>query len=131
MPLAARVSQNRAALSPKNGTPDSQSGGGGNLNAASEVVHPTMRSKLSAIVVMASQNGTTKTTTSANAMTATASPRLFHKRRWTRSMMGQVATTRVVAQMIAGRNGRKIQKQVAIIPPTKRTAKVVRVRSEW
>jgi hypothetical protein len=46
-------------------------------------------------------------------------------------MIGQVATTKVVAQMIAGRNGRNIQKQAAIIPPTKRTARVVRVRSEW
>src|SRR6266851_6808092 len=46
-------------------------------------------------------------------------------------MIGQVATTSVVAQMIAGRNGRNIQKQAAISPPTKRTARVVRVRSEW
>jgi hypothetical protein len=42
-------------------------------------------------------------------------------------MMGQVATTRVVAQMIAGRNGHNIQNEVAISPPTKRTASVVRV----
>src|SRR5260370_42518267 len=46
-------------------------------------------------------------------------------------MIGQVATTRVVAQMTAGRNGRNIQKQAPISPPTKRTARVVRVRSEW
>jgi hypothetical protein len=46
-------------------------------------------------------------------------------------MIGQVATTRVVAQMIAGKNGRKIQKQAAINPVTNSTASVVRVRSEW
>src|SRR5215831_13487788 len=45
-------------------------------------------------------------------------------------MIGHVATTSVVAQMIAGRNGRSIQKQAAISPATKRTARVVRVRSD-
>jgi hypothetical protein len=40
-----------------------------------------------------------------------------------------VATTSVVAQMIAGRNGRNIQKHAAINPVTKKTASVVRVRS--
>src|SRR6266446_615788 len=45
-------------------------------------------------------------------------------------MTGQVATTSVVAQMTAGRNGRNIQKQVPISPATKKTARVVRVRSD-
>src|SRR5271157_298839 len=98
MPLARRVSQKSAARSPKNGTPDSHRGGGGNLRPVSEVVHSTIRSKLSRIVVIASQNGTTKTNSRAKAMTATASPRLFHKRRSTCNMIGQVATTKVVAQ---------------------------------
>ena len=90
-----------------------------------------MRSKCCVIVVIASQNGRTKITSSAMVITATASPRLCQSRSWTCSMIGQVATTRVVAQITAGRNGHKIQKEAAISPPTKRTARVVRVSSEW
>src|SRR5690348_6085714 len=131
MPLLATLSQNDAALLPKKGTVDSHSGGGGSLKADSEVTHSTIRSKLSAIVVMASQNGMTKMTRMAIVMTVTASQRRFHRRRCTVSMIGQVATTRVVAQMIAGKNGRNIQKQAAIKPVTNSTASVVRVRSEW
>ena len=83
MPLAATLSQNCAALTPNSGTPVNHSGGGGNLNDASEEPQSTIVSKLSVIVVMASQNGTTKTSKRASVMTATASPRTFHNRRWT------------------------------------------------
>ena len=89
-----------------------------------------MRSKCCVIVVIASQNGRTKITSSAMVITATASPRLCQSRSWTCSIMGHVATTSVVAQMIAGRNGHNIQNEAAISPATKRTASVVRVSSE-
>src|SRR5215470_11582372 len=82
------------------------------------------------MVAIASQNGRTKITNRAIVITATASPRLRQSRNWTCSIIGHVATTKVVAQIIAGRNGHKIQNEVAISPPTKRTARVVRVSSE-
>src|SRR5262249_921465 len=77
-----------------------------------------------------SQNGTTNTSKRAIVMTATAIPRIFHSRRCTCIISGQVATTSVVAQMTAGRNGRNIQKQAPINPATNSTARVVRVRSD-
>ena len=89
-----------------------------------------MRSKCCVIVAIASQNGNTKISSNAIVITATASPRLCQSRSWTCSMMGQVATTRVVAQITAGKNGHNIQNEAAIRPPTKRTASVVRVSSE-
>jgi hypothetical protein len=66
----------------------------------------------------------------ARVITATASPRLRQRYIWTCSIIGHVATTSVVAQINAGRNGHKIQNEVAIRPPTKRTARVLRVSSE-
>src|SRR5262249_36014826 len=127
--LAAMLSQSCAALSPNSGTALSHSGGGGSLKFCMAVAQPRILSKFSVIVVMASQNGMIKTSSSARVITATANPRRFHSRCWTRSISGQVATTSVVAQMIAGTNGRNIQTHAAIQTGTKRTAKVVRVRS--
>jgi hypothetical protein len=40
-----------------------------------------------------------------------------------------VVTTIIVDQMVAARNGRRIQTDAAISPPMIRTAKTVRVRS--
>src|SRR5215813_1072685 len=108
MPLAAMLSQNSAALPPNSGTLDNHRGGGGSLTEARDAAPSTIRSKLSAIVVIASQKGTTNTNMSAKVMTVTARLRRFHSRRCTRSMIGQVATTSVVAHMSAGRNGRNI-----------------------
>src|ERR1700738_3242502 len=123
MPLAAAFAQAEAAYVPKNGKTASQCGGGGSWKAAKEAPQPAMRSKCCVIVAIASQNGSTKITSSAMVITATASPRLCQSRSWTCTMMGQVATTSVVAQMIAGRKGHNIQNEAAISPPTKRTAR--------
>lgn len=46
-----------------------------------------------------------------------------------RSMTGQVAITTIVAEIIAGRNGRKLQSEAAINIPRSIIAKVVRVKS--
>src|SRR5215469_552161 len=131
MPLVVAFAHSRAACSPKNGRPANQCGGGGRWNFANNPAQPTMRSKCSVIVAIASQNGSTKISNNARVITATASPRLFHSCRCTRSMIGQVATTSVVAQIKAGRNGHRIQNEVAISPATERTARVVRVSSNW
>jgi len=44
-------------------------------------------------------------------------------------MSGQVATTIVTAQIAAPKNGRRIQSEVPISPPTKSNARKVRVMS--
>ena len=62
-------------------------------------------------------------------MTMTASARLFQSRAWILSISGQVATTIMVAQTAAGRNGCRIQNEAAVSPTIRKTAKVVRVRS--
>ena len=59
----------------------------------------------------------------------TASQRRPHSIACTRSMSGHVATTIMVAQITAGRNGRKIQNEVAMSPTMQSTASIVRVRS--
>ena len=64
-------------------------------------------------------------------MTTTAAQRRCPSRRCTRSINGQVATTKVVAQIVAGRNGHRIQNEVAISPVTNRIARMVRTRSRW
>ena len=46
-----------------------------------------------------------------------------------RSITGQVASTRVVAHRIAGRNGRMIQTLVTSSPPMNSTVSVIRPRS--
>src|SRR6516165_11328993 len=109
MPLVVAFAQSEAACSPKKGKPVSQCGGGGNRNDAKEVTQPAIRSKCCVIVAIASQNGRTKITKRAIVITAIAIPRLSQSRSCTCIMMGHVATTSVVAQMIAGRNGHKIQ----------------------
>ncbi len=107
----------------------SHTGGGGNLNDAIALAQPTMRSKFWVIVATASQNGPIKTSSRARVMTVTASQRRCHSRRCTRSISGQVATTSVVAQIVAGTNGHRIQNEVAISPATNSTARMVRTRS--
>jgi hypothetical protein len=44
-------------------------------------------------------------------------------------MIGHVAITRVAAQTIAGRNGRRIHRQMTTKPAMKKTPSVVRPRS--
>ena len=61
----------------------------------------------------------------AGIMTATASPRLFQSIDWTRSSNGQVATTMMVAQISARRNGWRTQKASPISRPIKSSCRVV------
>jgi hypothetical protein len=60
---------------------------------------------------------------------ATASERLPPSRAWTRSRTGHVATTIMIAQVMAGRNGCAIQTQLAMSAPSASSWKVVRARS--
>ncbi len=62
-------------------------------------------------------------------ITATASRRLPQSRAWIARITGQVATTTMVAQMMAGRKGRNIQNEAAIRPPMKRIPRVIWARS--
>ncbi len=131
MPLFSIPRHRSATYPPTSGRLISQAGGGGSWNEASAFAQPTIRSKFWVIAATASKNGTTKTRSSAKVMIATASPRLFHSWRCTRSISGKVATTRVVAQMIAGKNGHRIQNEATISPATNRIASIVRTGSPW
>src|SRR5215472_916244 len=128
MALVCSRSQSETVNSPNNGMSWSQSGCGGSLNELSAVHHETMRSKFCVIVATASQNGAINTTSSATVMTVTASQRRSHRRRCTRNINGHVAVTRVVAQIVAGRKGHKIQNETAMSPDTNRIASNVRTR---
>ncbi len=81
------------------------------------------------IVPIASQNGTTKMTRIAVVITATASARLFHSFDCKLCNSGHVAMASIVAQIIAGRKGFRIQRLPPIRAAMNRMAKVVRVRS--
>jgi len=81
------------------------------------------------MVAMASDSGTTSTSNRRSVITNTASDRFPHSRAWMPSITGQVATTTMVAQITAGRNGRNIRNEAAIRPPMKRTPRVIWARS--
>src|SRR6185436_2449041 len=128
LPAAAVLDQYSAILVPTSGIRESHSGGGGIGEVASERAHPAIVSALSTSVWIASSNGTTNTSTITPDMMATAKPRrrnLF----CSLSIMGHVATTIIIAQIVERRNGRSIQNE----PPTSaiisKIASNVRVRS--
>ncbi len=81
------------------------------------------------MVPMASQNGVTKITSSAIVMIVTARARLPHSFACTARMSGQVAMTKVIAQIVAGRKGCKIHRLVTIRPPMTSTPSVRCARS--
>jgi len=91
--------------------------------------HPAIWSVLARIVPMASQNGATNRIRRTPVMAVTARLRRPHNRASTRRMIGHVAITRVAAQTIAGRNGRRIHRQMTTKPAMKKTPSVVRPRS--
>ena len=63
-------------------------------------------------------------------MTVTARTRLPHSRACIARNAGHVATTTIVAQTTAGRNGRRTQKLAPIKPPIATTDSRIRVRSQ-
>ena len=99
------------------------------MNDVSDFAHAAIWSALSTMVPTASESGTTSTRSSPRVITVTARARLFHSRACTQSISCQVATTIMVAQTTAGRNGRKIQNDAAMSAAMNSTASVVRVRS--
>ena len=88
-----------------------------------------MRSMLSIIMLMASQNGTIRNSNRMIVMTRTAMLRRLPAWRCTQSMSGHVAITKVNAQMIAARNGNITQIELTRRPPMNNTASVTRVIS--
>ena len=70
------------------------------------LVHATTSSARSTMATTAIVSGTARIVSISSVMTVTASTRLPHRRAWTRRSAGQVATTTMVAQTTAGRNGR-------------------------
>src|SRR5437667_10099244 len=114
---------------PTRGSRSTQSGGGGTDHVASHCAPLAMSCEYATIVVRASASGTIRPSSNTIVITATANPRRPHSADWTRSIRGQVATTIMVAQTNAGRNGRKTQKVATIIPAMNSTASVGRARS--
>ena len=81
------------------------------------------------IVPIAADNGTTKISSSAAVRTVVAIQRLPQKTACSMRRIGQVVTTIIVAQIVAARNGRRIQSDATMRPPMMRVARTVRVRS--
>src|SRR5688500_9048998 len=86
-------------------------------------------STLVTTVAIAAESGTTSTSSRTTDITVTASQRRPPLRRCAHSIIGQVATTIIVAQMIAPRNGCRIQNEAAISPPMNSTVSTMRVSS--
>ena len=84
---------------------------------------------MTTIVPMASANGTANTSSKTAIIAAMASERRFHNRAWNHSSTGHVATTIMVAQIAAARNGRKIHSDATISAPRKIAPRSVRVSS--
>ena len=99
------------------------------VNAASDLLKSAMSPTLSTMVETASDKGTMMTSRSRTVITVTASQRLPRRRAWSPSRAGHVVTTIMVAQRMATRKGRRIQKLAAMSVPIKSTASVVRVTS--
>ena len=95
----------------------------------SDLIQPTITSPLSAIAATPSEKGTKKSSSSASVIAVTASDRRPPRRASMASSTGQVATTIMVAQMIAGRNGLMIHSELTMSPPIKITPSVMRARS--
>ena len=89
----------------------------------------TISSAFDTIVPMASARGTTKTSSRITVIAATASALRCHRRAWSQSMAGHVATTIIVAHIAAARNGRRIQSEATISAPRKIAPRSVRVSS--
>src|SRR5438552_17556149 len=85
------------------------SGGGGSFTSESRFAQSTIVPALATIVPIAADNGTTHTSSSATVMMVVASQRLPQRRDWSARRIGHVVTTIIVDQMVAARNGRRIQ----------------------
>src|SRR5262245_2624995 len=120
----------RAIFRPTSGTFPTQSGGCGTRNVRSAFDHAMMSSDRSAMAMTAVANGAAMTRTIRTVITATARLRLPQSRRSSRRSVGQVATTIVVAQMPASRNGLSTQKLRSARPPMVITPRTIRVRSQ-
>ena len=91
----------------------------------SDCAPSTISAECLTIITTARVSGAMRLSIEAGIMTATASPRLFQSLDWTRSSSGQVATTMMVAQSSASRNGFRIQKLPPISRPIKSSCRVV------
>src|SRR5258705_2517714 len=118
-----------ATLGPTTGTRSTNAGGGGIVASCSDFVQAPTSSEYSARVLIATQNGSTNTRSITRIIAAIAGARLPPSQRCTETSSGHVATTTIVAQISATRNGRMIQNDAAMSPPIDSTASVVRVTS--
>src|SRR5688572_8203949 len=81
------------------------------------------------MVPIAADSGTMSSSTRMSDIAVTAAQRRPPTRRCSARNCGQVATTIIVAQMIAPRNGRRIHNEAAISPPITITVSRMRVSS--
>ena len=119
-----------ATFRPTSGTFLTQSGGCGTVNVRSDFDHATISSERSAMATTAVASGAAMIRIIRSVMTATARLRFPQSRRSRARSVGQVATTIVVAQMPASRNGLSTQKLRSVKPPIVRTPRTIRVRSQ-
>ncbi len=106
-----------------------KSGSSDMRRAESCLPQPIRRSDSTTIVTMASDSGTTKTSSSVEVISVVASQRRPHSRSCSQRSAGQVATTTIVAQITAPRNGRRIHSEPRISTPIVSTLSVMRASS--
>jgi hypothetical protein len=129
LPSAAICPQAWLSFEPTTGRFATQTGGGGKEYVAAPLIHPTIWSAWLTIVPTEREKGMIKTSSRARVIMTTAGERLPPNHRWKRSMTGQVATTIMVAQIIARRKGRMIQNTAVSRTPMKRMPRVIPVMS--
>src|SRR4029450_12378097 len=108
--VAASCRHSAAILLPTRGKLATHSGGAGTPRAALALEHATASSARSTIAMTAMVSGAARIVSITRVMTVTARTRLPHSRACIARNAGQVATTTIVAQTTAGRNGRRTQK---------------------
>src|ERR1044072_5361461 len=102
------------------------SGGEGVFKEVRDFVHSTISSTFDTIVPIAKVSGTINTQSKSSVITASAKERLPHNQSWIFVIIGHVATTMVVAQTSAPRNGKRIQIEAPMRLTIKSTASTLR-----
>ena len=118
-----------AIFSPTSGKRSIHAGGIGKWISFSDFAHSWMLSEYSTIVLTASQNGTTNTSSIAIVIVTTATQRRRPKACSILSITGQVAMTIIAAQMMGTMKGRMIQNEATISVTMNSTPKVTCARS--
>ena len=128
-PASAQAAKVAESFLPTRGSLPTHSGGCGKPESATLFARSRTSSACSAMVPIAAHRGITSRSSMPSVISATAGARRFPSRACRDFSIGQVATTSIVAQTAAARNGRRTHSEPAISSRMQMTARVMRARS--